>query len=217
MGSKRRQTMARALKTRDYEILKEMFAPFAEDHTHAISYDDFREGFRLRESGSSIGGARPSPSSALLSYHLNRIGPRISAKTLFKQIDTDGDGEISIKELLVAFYPELTNKQIDRFIAKCEPSAADRRLSRKEAAEIQELFDLIDSDGNGELDLMEFKAYCASAEIDSATARQWFLNYTDEAGEAGSINFRKFTELYREVWGTDASTTFCLDACALTA
>lgn len=103
-------------------------------------------------------------------------------ETLFRELDADGDGHISQDELLSAVAAsEDTSSTLRRFVAELSPRRVALHSLRGRATR---LFQLMDSDRNGRVDMSEFAGYATLLGVAPASSKlaESFGDMTDADG-----------------------------------
>eukprot|EP00656_Telonema_subtile_P051046 TRINITY_DN676_c0_g1_i7.p1 TRINITY_DN676_c0_g1~~TRINITY_DN676_c0_g1_i7.p1 ORF type:complete len:145 (+),score=49.98 TRINITY_DN676_c0_g1_i7:182-616(+) len=127
----------RSISKKDYKILKQIFASYDRDESGTVTYAEFLKAFDVYE-GKESGAGGPVLSK--------------SAAGMFNQLDTNHDGLMNFKELLMAYYPYCTPNDIDKFITMYDPEPPEvlrerKMLTEEQEEELEGVMKLFDADG----------------------------------------------------------------------
>eukprot|EP00658_Telonema_sp_P-2_P030216 TRINITY_DN22863_c0_g1_i1.p1 TRINITY_DN22863_c0_g1~~TRINITY_DN22863_c0_g1_i1.p1 ORF type:complete len:154 (-),score=59.21 TRINITY_DN22863_c0_g1_i1:298-759(-) len=126
-----------------------------------------------------------------------------SIAVIFSKIDEDNDGLMSFPELLAAYYPYCSSREIDQFVSKYDKPvkkqvAEVRQLTEEQEEELEGVMRLFDQNADGELDPKEMAYYCANLGIGDETIAEWFKEY--DTDQNGTLSLAEFKEFFRREW-----------------
>uniref|UniRef100_A0A061S7W3 EF-hand domain-containing protein n=2 Tax=Tetraselmis sp. GSL018 TaxID=582737 RepID=A0A061S7W3_9CHLO len=119
-----------------------------------------------------------------------------------KTLDKDGDGHITFKEYLMAYYRGATAKEIKQMLEWTQPKEVQEEeeedLSAEQIEELKAMFNLYDKNKNGTLDKCELVEAMKSAGYDSDEAEDMIEEY-DEDGNC-EFSLEEFINMLQDAF-----------------
>ena len=129
---------------------QDVFDKIDADHSESVSFEEFVKYFEVESKKQTPGKSQAVADASSLDFSV------ASLKTLFDMIDENGDGEVSLAELLKAWVSE---PEIGNFLRKAWQKANKNASWGEGKQRIQEIFHEIDDDRNESVSFAEFVQY----------------------------------------------------------
>jgi len=129
---------------------QDVFDKIDADHSESVSFEEFVKYFEVELEKQTPGKSQTVADASTLDFSV------ASLKTLFDMIDENGDGEVSLAELLKAWVSE---PEIGDFLRKAWQKANKKASWGEGKQRIQEIFREIDDDRNESVSFAEFVQY----------------------------------------------------------
>ena len=129
---------------------QDVFDKIDADHSESVSFEEFVKYFEVESKKRTPGKSQAVADASSLDFSV------ASLKTLFDMIDENGDGEVSLAELLKAWVSE---PEIGNFLRKAWQKANKNASWGEGKQRIQEIFHEIDDDRNESVSFAEFVQY----------------------------------------------------------
>eukprot|EP00192_Tetraselmis_astigmatica_P015242 CAMPEP_0117684186 /NCGR_PEP_ID=MMETSP0804-20121206/20923_1 /TAXON_ID=1074897 /ORGANISM="Tetraselmis astigmatica, Strain CCMP880" /LENGTH=176 /DNA_ID=CAMNT_0005495077 /DNA_START=65 /DNA_END=595 /DNA_ORIENTATION=- len=117
-----------------------------------------------------------------------------------KALDKDGDGQITFKEYLMAYYRDATPKDIAVMLEWAKPDeeevVTEAKLTPEQIEELKAMFNLYDKNKNGILDKCELVDAMTSAGYDSDEVEDMIEEYDTDGNAEFSVD--EFIEMLKE-------------------
>jgi Ca2+-binding EF-hand superfamily protein len=125
------------------------------------------------------------------------------ATSFVKRIfDTIKSQNLTFKGLLKIMYPTANDQSLERLMDVADPkrnsSNVDEIPTKEEEDEVTEIFNLWDMDGNGDLDIVEFRSILRKMGIDDQEEIDEYFHEIDE-DDGGSISVDEFRDWWFKV------------------
>jgi len=173
------QPKGRSISKKDFNVMKKIFINYDKDNSGTVTYKEFVKAISDKKD-------------------LVR-----SAAGMFQEMDVNGDGEMTFKELLRAFYPACSEEDIDATMEKYTKKPVVvvipvKELTEEQKEEIAMVCRMWDKDKDGTVSKSELRDQCQNLGIEEATINDWFKKYDADGNEELTID--EVQELMKEVW-----------------
>mmetsp|Transcript_28622 Transcript_28622/g.51142 ORF Transcript_28622/g.51142 Transcript_28622/m.51142 type:complete len:136 (+) Transcript_28622:241-648(+) len=132
--------------------------------------------------------------------HLKKTSGASFSTDFTKALDKNGDGKITFKEYLVAYYRTATAKEIEMMLDWVKPEAVaepvKEALTAEQVEEFTAIFNLYDKNRDGKLDLEEVKDAIKGCGFETDEAEDMIEEH--DADKNGTFNFDEFTAMISE-------------------
>mmetsp|Transcript_14147 Transcript_14147/g.36651 ORF Transcript_14147/g.36651 Transcript_14147/m.36651 type:complete len:171 (-) Transcript_14147:91-603(-) len=137
-------------------------------------------------------------SVAEMKEHLKKTsGVIMNPEHFTKALDRDGDGQLTFKEYLMAYYRDATPKDLDKMLAWVKPEAVEAPqkapLTPEQLDEFKMMFKMYDKDNDGQLDKDELMSAMKGCGFDSDEAEEMIDEFDDDKN--GNFSFQEFTTM----------------------
>eukprot|EP00656_Telonema_subtile_P013443 TRINITY_DN1682_c0_g1_i1.p1 TRINITY_DN1682_c0_g1~~TRINITY_DN1682_c0_g1_i1.p1 ORF type:complete len:197 (+),score=50.21 TRINITY_DN1682_c0_g1_i1:191-781(+) len=168
-------------------------------------YKVFRQIFKAKDKDCSGGLAYSEFLKACQAYGELPPMPPMAVTSLFEKLDCDDDGEISLPELLMAYYPRCTRAEVDQFIAKYDNhETIAKPLTEEQEEELETIMSLVDKNSDGWIDRDELTFFCSNLGLEDDTVDRWLAKYGSP--QCITLTKREFRQLFADVFLRDLTT-----------
>eukprot|EP00658_Telonema_sp_P-2_P028159 TRINITY_DN2162_c0_g4_i1.p1 TRINITY_DN2162_c0_g4~~TRINITY_DN2162_c0_g4_i1.p1 ORF type:complete len:199 (+),score=55.80 TRINITY_DN2162_c0_g4_i1:77-673(+) len=189
-----RGNKGRIITKKEYKILRHMFVSYVKDESGTVSHQEFLRAFE--DEGPT------GPGTVIWNS---------SVASVFRQMDTNSDGTVTFRELLLARYPQCSPGDVDKYMAKYDSQTAEDQtakaqeskvLTLEQEEELEGVMKMFDLDGDGLVDKKEMALYCTNLGIDEDAIEEWFSEF--DLDKSGTLDMREFKEFFRAEWGNSS-------------
>uniref|UniRef100_A0A7S0X3G0 EF-hand domain-containing protein n=1 Tax=Mantoniella antarctica TaxID=81844 RepID=A0A7S0X3G0_9CHLO len=113
-----------------------------------------------------------------------------------------GKREMTFKDVLTVMYPQATKHEVEEMDAVMRPVTPEVvvQVDEEKMKDVTDLFKLMDEDGSGELDIVEFREVLRQMGIDDVEEQDAFFYEIDDDG-GGTVSLEEFQEWWFNVGG----------------
>eukprot|EP00656_Telonema_subtile_P026627 TRINITY_DN2860_c0_g1_i1.p1 TRINITY_DN2860_c0_g1~~TRINITY_DN2860_c0_g1_i1.p1 ORF type:complete len:142 (-),score=24.43 TRINITY_DN2860_c0_g1_i1:391-816(-) len=115
--------------------------------------------------------------------------------------------QISLPELLMAYYPRCGRAEVDQFIAKYDPQDRldhpDQPLTEEQEEELESIIALVDKNADELIDHDELTFFCSNLGLEDDTVDRWLAEYG--AVQCSTLTKREFRQLFTDVFYANAA------------
>lgn len=189
---------------KDVYELKAVFDEYDKDRSGKVTLEEFMANLKKKKEEKA---PRPGEKSTLAQRQANEgISILDLAEGTFHEMDKDGDGEVTFRELLKLFYRFATEGEIETmltWVAEPEPEPEPEKpaLSAEAVKMIKDIFKLYDKDKSGTLTIQELRKALEKTGIDVDEIKGMFKEY--DADENGTIDQNEFFKLMESTGAFD--------------
>lgn len=194
--------------------LKSIFDEYDKDKMGSINLIEFKEAIRKQgdaqarqeayEKAQKRGGGKNGAVVAIIPTDQKSGGSSIREQFegLFSQMDKDGDGEVTFRELLEVLYPLATENEKKIMLEWVQPEPEPEpepevTITEEEKQELQDIFNLYDKDKDKKLTLKELQGALQATGMLNQEIKDMFEKHDSDNNK--SLNFDEFIGLMRTV------------------